>query len=134
MQYLTYCHLHVVCNKCVQCIDICICAYICIYKKYQFEGLNTNYYGMLDQLIASKGRTFIGTYYSTFTGYINRMRGYASTKFELEGFDKGIIDSYYFTPKGKKEDMRKYKAIRGPYFSREFPTAWYNLEADRNIE
>ena len=33
-----------------------------------YTDLNTNYYGMLDQLIASRGKVFVGTYYSTFTG------------------------------------------------------------------
>ena len=37
--------------------------------------LNTNQFGMLDQVIASTGRVFIGTFYSTFTGYIMRLRG-----------------------------------------------------------
>jgi hypothetical protein len=37
-------------------------------------------YGMIDQLVASKGKHFIGQYYSTFTGYINRLRGYHSQK------------------------------------------------------
>jgi len=32
------------------------------------EGLNKNYRGMIDQRVASRGRTFVGTYYSTFTG------------------------------------------------------------------
>lgn len=36
--------------------------------KHLFEDLNSNYMGMLDQRIASRGRTFIGAYYSTFTG------------------------------------------------------------------
>jgi len=36
--------------------------------------VNTNYYGMIDQLIASRGRTFFGCWFSTFTGYINRLR------------------------------------------------------------
>jgi hypothetical protein len=33
--------------------------------------VNTNYYGMIDQLVASRGRTFFGCWFSTFTGYIN---------------------------------------------------------------
>lgn len=94
----------------------------------QFEGLNTNYYGMLDQLIASKGRTFFGTYHSTFTGYINRMRGYASTKFNLPGGNNGTINSYYFNPKTQKDVMKHYTAVRQPFFSREFPTSWYNID------
>ena len=85
---------------------------------------------MLDQLIASKGRTFVGTYYSTFTGYINRMRGYSSTKTNLEGSKEGIINSYYFVPKGRKEAMKHYTAVKGPYFAREFPTSWYDIDLD----
>jgi len=102
--------------------------------KDLFKGLNTNYYGMLDQLIASKGRTFYGTYYSTFTGYINRMRGYSSTKFHLEGGNKGTINSYYFIPKGKRNEMRNYKALKEPLWSREFPTSWYDIDKDVNTE
>jgi len=36
--------------------------------RHLFGDLNQNYLGMVDQRIASRGRTFIGTYYSTFTG------------------------------------------------------------------
>ena len=85
---------------------------------------------MLDQLIASKGRTFFGTFYSTFTGYINRMRVYASTKFDLPGGNNGTINSYYFLPSARKEDMVHYRPVKGPFYSREFPTAWYNIDKD----
>ncbi len=36
--------------------------------QHLFKDLNKNYMGMLDQRIASRGRTFIGVFYSTFTG------------------------------------------------------------------
>ena len=36
--------------------------------KHLIEDVNRNYMGMLDQRIASRGRTFIGAYFSTFTG------------------------------------------------------------------
>ena len=32
------------------------------------EGLDVNYLGLLDQRIASRGRTFTGIFFSTFTG------------------------------------------------------------------
>jgi hypothetical protein len=99
---------------------------------YQFEGLNTNYYGMVDQLIASRGRTFFGTYYSTFTGYINRMRGYATTKFNTPGGNNGTIASYYFVPENRREEMTRYEPLRGPFYAREFPTAWYDI--NKNVE
>jgi GDP-fucose protein O-fucosyltransferase len=34
--------------------------------KTELEGINTNYYGMIDQLVASRGRVFFGCYYSTY--------------------------------------------------------------------
>ena len=39
-------------------------------------NLNTNFYGMIDQLAAYKSQVFFGTFWSTMSGYVNRMRGY----------------------------------------------------------
>jgi hypothetical protein len=36
--------------------------------------LDGSYMGMIDTIVASRGRTFAGTFFSTFTGFINRMR------------------------------------------------------------
>lgn len=33
-------------------------------------GVNTNYFGMIDQLVASRGRIFYGCWFSTFTGMV----------------------------------------------------------------
>jgi len=96
--------------------------------KELLPGTNTNYYGMIDQLIASKGRTFVGTFYSTFTGYINRLRGYHASKRKLEGHEIGAIQSYYFLPEVKKHVMRKYAPVRLPLWSREFPSAWRDID------
>jgi len=94
--------------------------------------LNKNYYGMLDQRIASRGRTFTGAYLSTFTGYINRMRGYHSQKEKLPGYEMGILKSYFYAPKENKEDMTKYSPLRGPLWGREFPVAWRDI--DHNLD
>lgn len=83
---------------------------------------------MLDQLIASRGRTFVGTFHSTFTGYINRMRGYHAEKDKLEGYELGKINSYYFFPDRMKETMRKYEAVKGPFFAKEFPVSWRDID------
>ena len=54
---------------------------------------------MLDQLVASKGRTFFGTNYSTLTGYIMRMRAYASVKNKADGYLEGaLMSSFYIFP------------------------------------
>ncbi|RYH11033.1 hypothetical protein EON65_39095 [archaeon] len=34
-----------------------------------------NHIGMLEQIICANAHTFVGTPFSTFTGYITRMRG-----------------------------------------------------------
>ena len=73
--------------------------------------VNTNFYGMIDQLVAYKSRVFFGTWWSTLSGYVNRMRGYYITKHKLEGYKDGSLPSYYFMPEGKVNDMRQYKAI-----------------------
>jgi hypothetical protein len=38
--------------------------------------VNPNYLGMIDQVVCSRGNQFVGTWFSTFSGYITRMRGY----------------------------------------------------------
>jgi hypothetical protein len=100
--------------------------------KHLLPEINTNYYGMLDQIIAAKGRVFFGTWHSTFTGYINRMRGYHATKEFLPGYEMGVMESYYFVPPLQKDAMKHYMPIHGAHFNREFPTAWRDI--DRGID
>jgi hypothetical protein len=35
--------------------------------------LDSSFIGMIDTIVASQGRVFVGTWFSTFSGYINRM-------------------------------------------------------------
>ena len=74
--------------------------------------VNTNYYGMIDQLVAYKSRVFFGTFWSTLSGYVNRMRGHYITKNKLEGYKDGSMYSYYFFPEGRINDMRHYMPVR----------------------
>eukprot|EP00814_Leptocylindrus_danicus_P007156 CAMPEP_0116037736 /NCGR_PEP_ID=MMETSP0321-20121206/22259_1 /TAXON_ID=163516 /ORGANISM="Leptocylindrus danicus var. danicus, Strain B650" /LENGTH=453 /DNA_ID=CAMNT_0003516053 /DNA_START=185 /DNA_END=1544 /DNA_ORIENTATION=- len=78
--------------------------------------VNTNYYGMLDQIIASKGEIFFGTYYSTFSSYIHRLRGYHATKNKSDGHGTGGIASYYFVPIEHKFVMKKYTPVTKPFW------------------
>jgi hypothetical protein len=98
----------------------------------QIKGVNSNYYGMIDQLTSSRGRVFFGTWWSTLSGYINRMRGYSSQKNKLDGYLDGTLQSYYFVPDEKKYQMTVYKPVKLPIYMREFPAAW--RDTDRNIE
>ena len=94
----------------------------------EIKGLSPNFYGMLDQLVASRSRTFFGCWFSTFTGYINRLRGYDSDLHKRPGFAHGIVNSYYYALADKKYRMREYWPISGSHFAREFPLAWRNID------
>mmetsp|Transcript_8027 Transcript_8027/g.8252 ORF Transcript_8027/g.8252 Transcript_8027/m.8252 type:complete len:438 (-) Transcript_8027:245-1558(-) len=103
---------------------------VCFLDDFQhlFPNLNTNFYGMLDQIIASKGEVFVGTFFSTFTGYINRMRGYHIAKYKLPGYEDGTMESYYFVPENKKFVMKSYWPIQSSLFNREYPVAWRDID------
>jgi len=101
--------------------------------KKELEGVNTNYYGMIDQLVASRGRVFFGCYHSTFTGFIFRIRGYHSQKEKTDGFEAGLLhNSYYYSGKGEKNMYEHYGAVKAPFYSREFPTSWRDI--DKGVE
>ena len=93
-------------------------------------NLNKNYYGMLDQRIASRGDAFAGAYYSTFTGYIMRMRGYHTQKEKLPGWLEGTMKSYYYVEKKHKDELINYYPIKGPLWGREFPVSWRDIDHD----
>mmetsp|Transcript_30976 Transcript_30976/g.36147 ORF Transcript_30976/g.36147 Transcript_30976/m.36147 type:complete len:597 (-) Transcript_30976:143-1933(-) len=92
------------------------------------EDVNSNFYGLVDQLIAARGDIFVGTHYSTFTAYINRLRGYYSWRDKTDGYEKGRVASYYFNPPNNKFKHDQYFAISSPFWAYEFPEAWYDLD------
>lgn len=97
--------------------------------KDELKDVNSNYFGMIDQLVASRGRVFFGCWFSTFTGFINRIRGYRSVKDKLPGYDKGTLPtSFYYAVLKKKFEMTEYVPLRGGFFNREFPTSWRDID------
>ena len=86
--------------------------------------INPNFYGNIDQLVASKGRVFYGCYSSTFTGYINRLRGYHTDAMQLKGYELGITPSYYYIDDESLYDMQHYYPVLKPFWEREFPASW----------
>jgi hypothetical protein len=82
------------------------------------DDMNKNHFGMLEQVIASRGRVFVGTWFSTFTGYITRLRGY-----------HGMSDlTTYFT---NVEHHLRYHTPdfpRTPYYQREWDVAWRDID------
>jgi hypothetical protein len=97
--------------------------------KDLLRGVDTNYYGMIEQVVASRGETFVGCYYSTFSAYINRLRGYHSQKMKADGWEKGIIKSWYYMPEFK-DAHRTYMSVGIPLFAREYPIAWRDIDKD----
>lgn len=108
---------------------------ICFLSDFSnlIRGVNTNYQGMLDQIIASRGRIFFGTFYSTLSGYIFRMRGYFAAKRNFSpSWDGGLKNSFYFNPRNgdRKMEMMHYMPLRKLFFAREFPTSWFGIDSD----
>lgn len=93
------------------------------------KGLNPSTYGMLDQLVTSRGRVFFGCWFSTFSSYVNRLRGYHSQKNKLPGHESGIIDSYYYALPDRKLAMREFFPVKQAFHAREFPRSWMNIDA-----
>jgi hypothetical protein len=82
--------------------------------------LDGNYMGMIDTIVASRGRAFAGTWFSTFSGFINRMRGYHGMS---------MMDSWYsFLP--KKDGVHKWELIDDARFAFEWPDGWVGIDAD----
>lgn len=95
--------------------------------------LNPNYYGMVDQLVCSRAKTFFGTFKSTFSGYINRLRGYHSQNEQAYGHEHGIIDSYYLVPPDRgemKRAMRMYHSLAPPYWRQEWAMGYRDIDHD----
>lgn len=96
--------------------------------EHLFQGVNPEYYGMIEQRVASRAREFAGCFYSTFSGYIHRMRGYHSQNDpNLSKQDGALVHSWYYVPLKEKDSMQGYYPLVPNWFSREFPIAWRDL-------
>ncbi|GAX18598.1 hypothetical protein FisN_10Hh195 [Fistulifera solaris] len=90
----------------------------------ELQGINSNYFGMIDQLVASRGRVFFGCWFSTFSSYIMRLRGYHENKRKLPGYDHGISNSWYYVLEDRFDHMQHYYPVKKVFYAREFPTSW----------
>jgi hypothetical protein len=80
------------------------------------QGVNTNVYGMVESIVCSKSSVFAGTYFSTFSGYIHRMRGY-----------HGLGEETYYHSARHVLFARMKKSV-GHGFSREWRAGWTDDE------
>lgn len=85
-------------------------------KDYLTAGVlkdsNPNVHGMVESIVCSRSKRFAGTWFSTFTGYIHRLRGY-----------HGLGEASYFHSTGHVTQPQSPKSI-GHGFAREFRAGW----------
>lgn len=86
--------------------------------------MNKNHVGMIEQVICANAYTFIGTPYSTFTGYITRMRGYYR--------DDRYSRTYYTMPHFMHQLSKQTDPV-GPYWAREFSSVHRYADDDTNF-
>ena len=65
---------------------------------------------------------------STYSGYINRLSVYHSVKIKQKGYELGHLQSYYFLPEEKKNQMIQYYPVKVPLYMREFPVGWRDID------
>ena len=94
------------------------------FDEFHLGDLDPNYLGMIDTIIATHGRAFAGTFFSTFSGYIIRMRGYKGTP---------MRDSYYSLLK-RKYEMQKWHDGPKQIFSHEWQDGWLGIDGDTEPE
>ena len=90
------------------------------FEVADLKNVDPNYYGMIDTIVASRGRKFVGTYYSTFSGFINRMRGYHGMSMQHSKY--GYLPKYDIM-------LHWVKSI----WMNEFPTGWAGIDGDEEV-
>uniref|UniRef100_A0A7S1YBV7 Uncharacterized protein n=1 Tax=Grammatophora oceanica TaxID=210454 RepID=A0A7S1YBV7_9STRA len=87
-------------------------------------SLDKTYLGMIDTVVAAQGRTFAGTWFSTFSGFINRLRGY---------YGYSMNDSWYSWLE-RKTVVQNWTYPNGNYPAREWPISWIGIDGDEILE
>ncbi len=76
------------------------------------KELNPNLHGMVESIVCTKAKNFAGTYFSTFTGYIHRLRGF-----------HGLGEDTYYHTTNYVHSMQIKKSY-GHGFPREWRAGW----------
>lgn len=95
--------------------------YLDDYKELAGLGdVDPSHLGMIDTIVASRGRVFVGTWFSTFSGYINRLRGYHGLSMK---------DSWYsFLP--RKNALHEWVTVNQSVYAFEYPDGWVGIDGD----
>eukprot|EP01039_Chlorochromonas_danica_P003063 gene3063-3345_t len=87
------------------------------YSQYQYA--TKNHIGMIEQVICANAHTFVGTPFSTFTGYITRMRGY---------YRDGRYQQTFYTMPNVMYQLQRQRKLIGPFWAREFEIAHHDID------
>jgi hypothetical protein len=100
-------------------------------ENIDFELYFCSHFLVLSVIYSScdPGTIFYGCWFSTFTGYINRLRGYHTDDHQLPGFREGIIPSYYYALEDRFDHMQSFYPVKKSFYAREFPTSWRLIDA-----
>jgi GDP-fucose protein O-fucosyltransferase len=79
------------------------------------RNINPNYLGMIDQIVCTRGHIFVGTWFSTFSGYITGYMGYHDY-------------SNYYGDKKHKNRFQHDELPMFPFYMREWNVSWTNME------
>ncbi|KAL9191105.1 hypothetical protein ACHAXT_000811 [Thalassiosira profunda] len=84
------------------------------------SNLDPNYVGMIDQIVASRARDFVGTYFSSFSAYIGRIRGYHS----ISG------KRMFYSHPNYWNQTHSWAYPHSSYSAREYPLGWVGIDED----
>lgn len=96
------------------------------YKKVaELDNIDPTLYGMIDTVVAARGTVFAGTWFSTFSGYIIRLRGYY-----------GMSKFYsYYSWLDRKYFMHRWMNVgEGSVYAREYPVGWTSIDGDTFVD
>ena len=115
------------------------------------NAIESAYYGMIDTIVASYGRQFVGTSFSTFTNYINRGKLFcfifisAILSYKIltstcnkivRGYRGFSMNSSWYGTLNEKNNMHIWDdeaILKNPPFTREFPDGWIRIDGDEFI-
>lgn len=82
------------------------------------QDINPNFLGMIDAIVCTRGDQFVGTWFSTFSAYIVRMRGYL-----------GYMDhSNWYGDMKHRDRMQQPEQMKFPYYMREWNESWWRID------
>jgi hypothetical protein len=82
------------------------------------KEINPNYLGMIDQIICTRGQIFVGTWFSTFSAFITRLRGYL-----------GHPDtSVWYGDIKHRDRFQKPETPKFPYYMREWKEGYEDID------